>query len=153
MRNSHYHEGVQCFSRSEETQELSHTISSWEYLTIWRPVLPISPPSTEASFLLFTLESFRECWRSPAAAALDLILAEVNGKCQFAVDSMVALLTKSSGLETPLRFCAITFFFYKDFFMWTMLLKSLSNLLQYCFCVMFYFLATRHVGSKLPNRN
>ena len=28
-------------------------------------------------------------------------------------------------------------------------LKSLLNLLQYCFCFMFWFLATRHVGSQL----
>ena len=27
------------------------------------------------------------------------------------------------------------------------LLKTLLNLLQYCFCFMFWFLATRHVGS------
>ena len=43
--------------------------------------------STGASFLLSTLNSFRECQRSAAAAAHDLILAELDGKFQFIVDT------------------------------------------------------------------
>ena len=40
------------------------------------------------------------------------------------------------------------FFFLRFFFDADHFLKSLLNLLQYCFCVMFFgFLATRHVGS------
>ena len=38
-----------------------------------------------ASFLIFTLKSFHGYWRSAAAAAHDLILVEVNYKCQFVV--------------------------------------------------------------------
>ena len=40
-----------------------------------------------ASFLLSSLGSFKGCWRSAAAAVHDLILVEVDGKCQFAVDN------------------------------------------------------------------
>ena len=43
--------------------------------------------STGASFLLSTLNSFKECQRSAAAAAHDLILAELDSKCQFVVDT------------------------------------------------------------------
>ena len=58
----------------------AHKISSWEYLTIWRPVLPGFPWAQSASFLLSTLNFFRWCWRSAAAAACDLILVEGDGK-------------------------------------------------------------------------
>ena len=58
----------------------AHKISSWEYLTIWRPVLPVFPPAQGASLMLSTLNSFRGCWRSAAALAHDLILVEVDGE-------------------------------------------------------------------------
>ena len=45
------------------------------------------PRAQSASFLLSTLNSFRELWRSAAAAAHDLILVEVGGKRQFVVDT------------------------------------------------------------------
>ena len=62
-------------------------MGSWNYLTIWRPVLPVFPRAHSASFLLSTLNSFQGCWKSAAAAAHDLILVEVDGKCQFVVDT------------------------------------------------------------------
>ena len=34
-------------------------IGSWEYLTIWRPVLPVFPPAQGASLVLSTLNYFR----------------------------------------------------------------------------------------------
>ena len=58
----------------------AHKISSQEYLTIWRPVLPGFPWAQSASFLLSTLNFFRQCWRSAAAAARELILVEGDGK-------------------------------------------------------------------------
>ena len=44
--------------------------------------------------------------------------------------------------------------FFKIFFPWCgPFLKSLLNLLQYCFCCLrFGFLAARHVGSELPDQ-
>ena len=38
-------------------------------------------------------------------------------------------------------------FCFKDFFLCGPFLKSLLNLLQYCFCFMLWYLAARHVGS------
>ena len=61
----------------------AHKIGSWKYLTIWRPVLPVFPRARSASFLLSTWTPFRGCWKSAAAAAHDLILVEVDGKCQW----------------------------------------------------------------------
>ena len=58
----------------------AHKISSWEYLIVWRPVRPVFPWAQSASFLLSTLNSFRRCWRSAAAAAYYLILVEIDGK-------------------------------------------------------------------------
>ena len=37
----------------------AHKISSWKYLTIWRPILPVFPRAQRASFLILTLNSFR----------------------------------------------------------------------------------------------
>ena len=42
--------------------------------------------------------------------------------------------------------------FLKDFFWCESFLKSLLNLLQYCFCYVFLYLAMRHMGSQLPNQ-
>ena len=53
-------------------------ISSWEYLTLWRRVLPVLSWVQSASFLLSTLNSYKRCWRPAAAAALDLIFVEVD---------------------------------------------------------------------------
>ena len=57
---------------------------SWKYITIWRPVLPpilAHPQVQSASFLLLPCTSFREWWRSATAAAHNVILVEVDGKC------------------------------------------------------------------------
>ena len=61
----------------------AHKISSWEYLSADLSC-QFFPWAQGASFLLPTLNSFMGCWRSAAAAAHDLILAEVDGKypCQ-----------------------------------------------------------------------
>ena len=58
----------------------------------------------------------------------------------------------SHPLSTPLGPCSLDnpslSFFLKTFFdVDHFFLKSLLNLLQYCFCFMFWFLARRHVGS------
>ena len=42
-----------------------------------------------------------------------------------------------------------TYYMYIRFFIWAIFLKSLLNLLQYCFCFMYSFFAVRHVGSSL----
>ena len=39
------------------------------------------------------------------------------------------------------------FFRFFSFLMWAIFVKSLLNLLQYCFCFMFWFFGARHVGS------
>ena len=50
-------------------------------------------------------------------------------------------------------FCHLIFFNLQLFAIqnWTIFLKSLLNLLQYCFCLYFGFLASRHVGSYFRN--
>ena len=58
----------------------AHKISYWEYLTIWKSALPVFPWAQSTSFLLSTLNSFRECWKSEAAAAHDLTLVAVDGE-------------------------------------------------------------------------
>ena len=57
----------------------AHKISSWEDLTIWRPVLPVSW-STECPISTLHPDLLQGCWRSAAAAAHDLILAEVSSR-------------------------------------------------------------------------
>ena len=41
---------------------------------------------------------------------------------------------------------------FVKFFLCESFLKSLLNLLQYCFCYVFLYLAMRHVGSQLPHQ-
>lgn len=53
----------------------THKISSWEYLTVWRPVLPI--------FSVFPLHlELLQGLEVSSFAAHDLNLVEVDGKCQ-----------------------------------------------------------------------
>ena len=54
----------------------AHKISSWVYLTIWRPVLAVFLEQRVPHFF-FQPSILRECWRSAVAAAHDLILLEV----------------------------------------------------------------------------
>ena len=64
----------------------AHQISSWKYQSILRLILPVFPRAHNTSFLLSTLNSFQGYWKSAAIPAYDLILVEVDGKCQFVVD-------------------------------------------------------------------
>ena len=57
--------------------------SSWNYLTIWRRVLPVFARAQSASFLFSTWAPYRGCWKTAAAAAHALILVEADGKCQW----------------------------------------------------------------------
>ena len=60
----------------------AHKIGSWKYWTIWRPVLPVFLPEHRVSHFCSThWTPFRGYWRSAAAAAHNLILVEVDGKC------------------------------------------------------------------------
>ena len=73
------HEGCQCFCRCEGIRERAHQVFTWKDLTLWRPILPF--PRHPSAFLMSTLNSFQGCPRSATAAANDLILAEVGGRC------------------------------------------------------------------------
>ena len=64
---------------NDEIKNWTHKIG-WEYLTIWRPVLPVFPWAPSASFLLSMLNS-------EAAAAHGLILVEADGKHPWQVPS------------------------------------------------------------------
>ena len=57
----------------------AHKISSWEYVTIWRPVLPVFLAQRCRTSALHP-ELLQWVLRSAATAARDLILAEVDGK-------------------------------------------------------------------------
>ena len=57
-------------------------ISSWKYL---RPVLPDFPEHRVPHFWSPFWAPFRGCWRSATAAAHNLILVEVDGKCSWQV--------------------------------------------------------------------
>ena len=48
--------------------------------------------------------------------------------------------------------CMLFYFLKFFFFLMWIVLKSSLNLLQYCFCFMFWFLALEHVGSQLPDQ-
>ena len=56
----------------------AHKISSWEYLTIWRPVQPVVPEQRVPDFCSPPWTPFRRCWRSAATAEPDLTLVEVD---------------------------------------------------------------------------
>ena len=55
----------------------AHKISSWEYVTSWRPVLPVFPAQRWIASALHP-ELLQGVSRSAATAARDLILAEVD---------------------------------------------------------------------------
>ena len=63
----------------------AHKISSWKYLTIWRPVLPVFPWAQSASFLLSTLKgvlkisSCSSIWFNPCRGRWQLtIVVDTN---------------------------------------------------------------------------
>ena len=85
-----------------------HKTSSRDCLTIWRPILPGFPWAQGASFMLSTLNFFRRCWRSAAAAARDLILVEADGKhpsVQSLSCSVVSDSSRPHGLQHVRRLC------------------------------------------------
>ena len=61
-----------------------HRVSSWKYLTIWRPVLPVFPGAPRFCSPLWI--PFKGCWKSAAAVAHNLIFVEADGKCQSVAD-------------------------------------------------------------------
>ena len=68
----------------------AHKISSWKYLTIWRPALtvPVPAPQPQPRVPYFCSPPWTPFsgWRRPAAAAThDLTLVEVDGKCPWQV--------------------------------------------------------------------
>ena len=65
----------------------AHKISSGKYLTLQRPLLPAFPKHRVPGSWSLPWTPFRGWWRSATAAAPDLILIKVDGKCQFVVDS------------------------------------------------------------------
>ena len=65
----------------------AHKISSGKYLTLQRPVLLAFPKHRVPGSWSLPWTPFRGWWRSATAAAPDLILVEVDGKCQFVLDS------------------------------------------------------------------
>ena len=65
----------------------AHKISSWKYLIIWRPVLPVFPRAQSASFLFSTLNSFQgvlkvsscsSTWFNPCRGRWQVPLASAN---------------------------------------------------------------------------
>ena len=65
----------------------AHQISSWKYLTIWRPVLPVFPRAQSAPFLLSTLNSFQgvlkisscsSAWFNPRRGRWQVPMASAN---------------------------------------------------------------------------
>ena len=64
----------------------AHQISSWKYQTVLRLVLPVFPRAHNTSFLLSILNSLQGYLKSAVIPAYDLILVEVDGKCQFVFD-------------------------------------------------------------------
>ena len=89
----------------------AHKIS-WKYLTIWRPVLPVSPRAQGASFLIYTLNSFQGVLKvSSCAAAQDLILveAEVDDRWQCVISKRkrcLMLALDSASVCHPHKVCA-----------------------------------------------
>ena len=73
-------QNVRAFLDRRQYKKWAHKISSWEYLTSWRPVLPVVPRAQMPCFCFPLCPPFRGCCRSAAPRAHDLILAEVDGK-------------------------------------------------------------------------
>ena len=86
----------------------AHKISSWEYVTSWRPVLPVFPAQRCLTSALHP-ELLQGVLRSAATAAHDLILAEVDGR-QASMASANLWLTSPrpvgrTGRETGIYYC------------------------------------------------
>ena len=59
----------------------AHKISFWQYLTIQKPALPGFPGHREPHLCFPPWTSFWGFWKPATAAAHNLILVEVDGKC------------------------------------------------------------------------
>ena len=66
--------------------QINRTVS-WKYLTIWRPSCHFFPEHRVTHSWFAPWVPFRGCWRSVAIVAHNFILIEVDGKCQFVVDT------------------------------------------------------------------
>ena len=66
----------------------AHKIISWKCWILWRPVLPVFPEHTVPHFCSSPRSPFRGCLKSANAAAHDLILVEIDGKCWFVADKV-----------------------------------------------------------------
>ena len=77
-RSSRHHEGISCFSRYEEIQELGLIKSSPENICL--KTCPASFPRIECLVSALHPELLRACWRPAAVAAQDLTLIEADGK-------------------------------------------------------------------------
>ena len=75
------------FLRIRRYKNGAHKISSWKYLAIWRPVLPVSPWAQSASFLLSSLNSLQGLLKVSSCSSTWLNPMEIDGKCQFVVDT------------------------------------------------------------------
>ena len=92
MRNSCYREGFLCFSRHGEVKELgseNQLLKIPNYLKT--PPASFSPRHRVPPFSSPPRMPFRGCWKSAAAAARDLILVEVDGKCQSVAETVKVL--------------------------------------------------------------
>ena len=78
-------QGLTAFLDMRRYKNWSDKISSWKYLTVWRPVLSVFPRAQSASFLLSSLTYYQGGWKSAAAALPDLIFVGVHGECPWQV--------------------------------------------------------------------
>ena len=68
-RSKYHHEGFCCFSDMRRYKNWAHKISSWEYLTIWRPVQSVFLEHRVPHFCPPPWTPFGGGWRSAAAVA------------------------------------------------------------------------------------
>ena len=88
------------FSKYEEIQELDSQNQLLKNIRLSELSLASFSPEHTASFLLSTLNSFQEVLKGAAAAAAaahDLVLVEVDGKCQSVADSFALSKVGATG--------------------------------------------------------
>ena len=117
MRNRHYHEVFSAFLDMRRYKNWAHKISSWKYLTIWKPVLPFpfSPPPHSLSqhrvphFFSSLWTPFRGCWKSAAPSACDLILVEVDSKRHFVADKTFYKISSALSYHSSIDLFSVIF--------------------------------------------
>ena len=87
MWSSCHHEGFSAFLDMKRCKNWAHKIFSRKYLTIWRSVLPVFSEHRVPHFSSPPQSPFKRFWRSAVAVAHNLILIEVNSRCQFVGDT------------------------------------------------------------------